>query len=124
MRAAKFGRLRPLGDHMNEFDPAGLLCVRCDDIEWKPSTFASGLFVKDIAVAGGSEMQILRFEPGTRLPLHEHECPEFIYVLEGELVVAGQRLGPGWASVANAGSVHADVHSDAGCMLVLVDRPL
>jgi anti-sigma factor ChrR (cupin superfamily) len=109
---------------MSELDRTELLCVRCDDLPWKPSTFAPGLFVKDVAVTGGLEMQILRFEPGTRLPLHEHECPEFIYVLEGELVVAGQRLGPGWASVASVGSVHADVHSDTGCVLVLVDRPL
>ena len=41
------------------------------------------VFVKDVAVTGGLEMQIVRFEPGARLPLHEHECPERIYVLEG-----------------------------------------
>jgi anti-sigma factor ChrR (cupin superfamily) len=109
---------------MNELDHGSLVCVQCHDLPWKPSTFAAGLFVKDVAVTGGLEMQILRFEPGTRLPLHKHECPEFIYILEGELIVAGQRLGPGWASVASVGSVHSDVHSETGCILVLVDRPL
>jgi anti-sigma factor ChrR (cupin superfamily) len=109
---------------MDELDHGSLLCVRCDDLPWKPSTFAAGLSVKDVAVTGGLEMQILRFEPGARLPLHKHECPEFIYVLEGELIVAGQRLSSGWASVASVGSVHSDVHSETGCVLVLVDRPL
>lgn len=109
---------------MDELDHGSLLCVRCDDLPWKPSTFAAGLSVKDVAVTGGLEMQILRFEPGARLPLHKHECPEFIYVLEGELIVAGQRLSSGWASVASVGSVHSDVHSEKGCVLVLVDRPL
>ncbi|MGH8428265.1 MAG: cupin domain-containing protein [Gammaproteobacteria bacterium] len=109
---------------MNELDHSGLLCVRCDDLPWKPSAFATGLFIKDVAVTDGLEMQIVRFEPGTHLPLHEHECPEFIYVLEGELMVAGQRLSPGWASVASSGSVHSDVHSETGCVFVLVDRPL
>lgn len=108
-------------DQLNNGD---LLCVKCDDLPWKPSTFADGLHVKDVAVTDGLEMQILRFEPGARLPLHEHECPEFIYVLDGELIVEGQRLSSGWASVASVGSVHSDVHSETGCLLVLVDRPL
>jgi len=109
---------------MNESDQTGLLCVHCEDLAWEPSTFAAGLFVKNVAITGGLEMQILRFEPGAQLPLHQHECPEFIYILEGELIVAGQRLTAGWASVASVGSVHADVHSDTGCVLVHVDRPL
>lgn len=109
---------------MSELDRGQLLCVQCDDLPWKPSTFAAGVFVKDVAVTDGLEMQILQFEPGARLPLHKHECPEFIYVLDGELMVGGQRLGPGWASVAGVGSVHSDVHSETGCVFVLVDRPL
>lgn len=109
---------------MKELDKGNLLCLRCDDLPWKPSTFAAGVFVKDVAVTGGLEMQIVRFEPGARLPLHEHECPEFIYVLEGELIVAGRRLTSGSASIASLGSVHSDVHSETGCVFVLVDRPL
>lgn len=109
---------------MDDLDHGKLLCVPCNDLPWKPSTFAAGVFVKDVAVTDGLEMQILRFEPGARLPLHEHKCPEFIYILEDELMVAGQRLSSGWASVASVGSTHADVHSETGCVLVLVDRPL
>jgi quercetin dioxygenase-like cupin family protein len=109
---------------MNQLNHGKLVCLSCDALPWKPSTFAAGVSVKDVAVAGGLEMQIVRFETGTRLPVHKHELPEFIYVLEGELTIAGQRLGPGWASIASPGSVHADVHSDNGCVFVLVDRPL
>ncbi|MDQ2948904.1 MAG: cupin domain-containing protein [Acidobacteriota bacterium] len=107
---------------MNDLDPGQLLCVQCDELSWKASTFAAGLFVKDIAVTDGLEMQIVRFEPGARLPVHRHECPEFIYVLEGELILGGERLGPGAASVASKGSVHSDVHSETGCVFVLIDR--
>ncbi|MEP6811178.1 MAG: cupin domain-containing protein [Chthoniobacterales bacterium] len=109
---------------MKELDPGQLLCVRCDDLPWKPSTFAAGLLVKDVAVTNGLEMQIVRLQPGARIPLHTHECPEFIYVLEGELILGTQRLGPGSASVASVGSVHSDVHSETGCVFVLVDRPV
>jgi anti-sigma factor ChrR (cupin superfamily) len=109
---------------MNTLKAGQLLCVRCDDLLWKPSDFFAGVFVKDVAIADGLEMQIVRLEPGARLPVHTHECPEFIYVLEGELTVGGQHLSAGWASVASVGSVHSDVHSELGCVFVLVDRPL
>jgi quercetin dioxygenase-like cupin family protein len=109
---------------MNELEHGALLCLQCDDLPWKPSTLAEGVFVKDVAVTDGLEMQIVRFQPGAQLPLHRHECPEFIYVLEGELILASQRLGPGAASVASRESVHSDVHSETGCTFVLVDRPI
>jgi quercetin dioxygenase-like cupin family protein len=109
---------------MKELDPGQSFCVRCDELPWKPSAFAAGLSVIDIAVTHGLEMQIVRVEPGGRIPMHTHECPEFIYVLEGELILGAHRLGPGSASVASVGSVHSDVHSDTGCVFVLVDRPV
>ncbi len=96
--------------------------VNVDDLPWRPSTKASGVFVKDIAVTDGWEMQLVRFEPGARFPAHSHESPEFLFILEGELVQAGRRMGPGWASVASAGTVDEDVCSEAGCVFVLVDR--
>jgi hypothetical protein len=96
--------------------------VKVDDVPWRPSTMAAGVFVKDIAVTAGWEMQLVRFEPGARFPVHTHELPEFLYILEGDLVQGGQRLGPGWASVASPGSVDEDVHSETGCVFVLVDR--
>ncbi|PYK13466.1 MAG: hypothetical protein DME65_01860 [Verrucomicrobia bacterium] len=109
---------------MNVLNSGQLLCVQCDDLPWKPSALAPGVFVKDVAITDGLEMQIVRVEAGARLPLHTHECPEFIYVLEGELILRGQCLPRGWASVASVGSVHSDVHSETGCVFLLVDRPL
>ena len=79
-------------------------CVNTADLPWRPSSFAAGVFVRDIAVTDGWEMQVV------------------VFILEGELVQAGRRLGPGWASVASAGSVDEDVRSDTGCVFVLVDR--
>jgi len=96
--------------------------VNVADLPWRPSKVAAGVFVKDIAVTDGWEMQIVRFEPGTRFPVHTHEHPEFVFILEGELVQGGRRMGPGWASVASAGSIDEDVYSETGCVFVLVDR--
>jgi hypothetical protein len=35
-----------------------LKCVNTDDLLWRRSTFAAGVFVKDIATTGGWEMQV------------------------------------------------------------------
>ena len=107
---------------MNPSERDAFQSVHVDDLAWRPSTMAAGVFVKDLAVTDGWEMQLVRFDPGIRFPMHAHASPEFLFVLEGELVQAGRRLGPGWASVAAAGSVDDDVHSETGCVFILVDR--
>src|SRR5436309_14232092 len=99
-----------------------ILSVNVADLPWRPSSVAAGVFVKDIATTDGWEMQVVRFEPGARFPIHRHERPEFVFILQGELVQAGQRLRPGWASVASTGSVDEGVHSETGCRFVPVDR--
>jgi anti-sigma factor ChrR (cupin superfamily) len=107
---------------MSVLGTGGFKSVRTHDLAWRPSKMAAGVLVKDVAVTDGWEMQIVRFEPGARFPIHTHEGPEFLFILEGELVQAGQCLGPGWASVASAGTVDEDVYSETGCVFVLVDR--
>jgi anti-sigma factor ChrR (cupin superfamily) len=107
---------------MSAVESAGFKWVQTGDLPWRSSRVASGVLVKDVAVTDGWEMQIVRVEPGSRFPVHTHESPEFVFVLEGELVQAGQRLGPGWASVASAGTIDDDVYSETGCVFVLVDR--
>ncbi|HEY6618485.1 MAG TPA: cupin domain-containing protein [Steroidobacteraceae bacterium] len=96
--------------------------VLVSDLPWRPSTFARGVSVKDVAITDGYEMQLVRFAPGAAFPVHEHRGPEFIFVIEGELIQAGRRLTAGWASVARAGSIDEKVHSEIGCTFLLVDR--
>jgi len=107
---------------MSRLERGAVKRVSTADLPWRPSTFAAGVFVRDIAMTDGGEMQVVRLEPGARFPVHTHERGEFVFVLEGELVQAGCRMGPGWASVAAAGSVDEDVHSETGYVFVLVDQ--
>jgi quercetin dioxygenase-like cupin family protein len=71
---------------MSRLERGALTCANTADLPWRPSTFAAGVFVKDIAKTDGWEMRIVRFEPGARFPIHTHELPEFVFILEGELV--------------------------------------
>lgn len=96
--------------------------VYVSDLPWRPSSFAQGVSVKDVALTDGYEMQIVRFEPGASFPVHEHKGPEFVFILEGELIQAGRRLIAGWASVARTGSIDEYVHSEIGCTFLLVNR--
>ena len=76
--------------------PGSFRSVKLDDLPWRASRIAEGVFVKDVAVADGWEMQIVRAEPGTRFSVHRHEGPEFVFILEGELRQAGHRLMMPW----------------------------
>ncbi len=87
---------------------------------WRASTFAAGVEVKDLGSADGRAMQLVRFPPGTVFPLHKHVGPEFVYILEGEMIQNGVHLKRGWASVASAGTVDRDVRSEAGCTFLII----
>jgi anti-sigma factor ChrR (cupin superfamily) len=92
-------------------------------VAWHASKMTRSVQVKDIAETDGLELQIVRMEAGASFPEHRHDSPEFIYILEGELVQNGERLSRGWASVSGAGTVDREVHTDTGCTFLLVDRP-
>ena len=89
-------------------------------VAWRASTFAAGVEVKDLGAANGRAMQLVRFPPGAIFPPHEHAGPEFVYIIEGELIQNGNRMGRGWASVASAGTVDGDVRSETGCIFLIV----
>lgn len=89
-------------------------------LPWRASTLAAGVSVKDLGAANGRAMQLVRFAPGTAFPLHTHSGPEFVYLLEGDATQEGQRLLPGWASVAAAGTVDTAFHSAGGCVFLTV----
>jgi hypothetical protein len=94
--------------------------IDAESTPWRASTFAAGVEVKDLGDANGRAMQLVRFPPGTVFPVYRHAGPEFVYILEGELLQNGKRLGHGWASVSAAGTVDDDVRSDTGCVFLLV----
>ena len=89
-------------------------------VAWRKSTFADGVEVKDLGSADGRSMQLVRFAAGAEFPLHRHEGPEFIYLIEGVAIQGGQTLSAGWASVAAAGTTDANFHSPTGCMFLTV----
>jgi anti-sigma factor ChrR (cupin superfamily) len=89
-------------------------------IPWRPSTFAKGVDVKDLGTTDGLAMQLVRFEPGAAFPPHVHTGPEFIFLIDGEIIQNGQTLKAGWSCVAAVGTRDMEFRSAAGCVLLIV----
>jgi len=104
------------------FDLHGYTAVDAAALPWRPSTFAPGVEVKDLGSANGQSMQLVRFAPGAVFPRHTHAGPEFLWLIEGEALQQGRRLGPGWAGTAAAGTVDDGFHSPKGCLFLTVYR--
>ena len=98
----------------------GFAFVDSKAIPWRQSTTAAGVDVKDLGTANGRSMELVRCQPGTAFPPHTHPGPEFVFVLEGEAVQSGQVLTPGWAAVAEAGSLDRNFHCPSSCLFLIV----
>ena len=96
------------------------LSANANEVPWRPSSFADGVSVKDLGSSDGQSIQLVRFQPGARFPWHRHAGPEFLYVIEGEFIQRGVRLGPGCAGIAPAGTEEDDFMSETGGVFVLV----
>ena len=96
------------------------LAVNSSEVAWRASTFAKGVWVKDLGSFDGRSMQLVRFDPGARFPWHRHAGPEFVYVLEGEVTQRGVRLAQGWASVSAEGTEDEDFLSESGAVFLTV----
>jgi anti-sigma factor ChrR (cupin superfamily) len=89
-------------------------------LPWRASAYVEGVEVKDLGMANGRAMQLVRCRPGVVFPTHRHTGPEFIYMLDGEAIQNGQRLGPGWAGVAASGTLDEHFRSETGCVFLIV----
>ena len=103
-----------------EIDASGYHFTDTASLPWRPSTVTDGVDVKDLGTANGQAMELIRCRPRATFPTHHHIGPEFIYLLEGEAIQNGQRLRPGWAGVAAAGTIDEDFHSDRGCVFLII----
>jgi quercetin dioxygenase-like cupin family protein len=71
----------------------------------------------------GVVTSIVHLPPGGRIPAHRHEAgAEMHYVLEGDLVDAGQSHGPGTFLTHAAGVVHGPHESRGGARVLTVQH--
>jgi len=96
--------------------------VRTASAEWKPGSVA-GVSVKVLRrdKTTGESTALVRFEPGTRFPAHNHPAGEEVFVLEGDFTVGAHRMVSGDYLYTPPNEKHA-ASTEGGC-LVLVTLP-
>ncbi len=62
---------------------------------------------------------LFRFQPGARLPAHEHDTDEECVVLDGELRIGSQVVHAGDFHLALRGIPHADLTSPSGALFYI-----
>ena len=101
--------------------PQNSRTVRSEEGRWAPLPFP-GVRVKTLSIDDerNTATILLKFDPGARLPAHDHHGDEQSYVVSGSCRVGAVHLRQGDFHRAGAGSRHGDVVSDEGCVLLLV----
>ena len=97
--------------------------VRSNTVAWKPlaEPGVTGVSVKVLrfdATSRRAPTIMLKFEPGSSYPAHNHPGGEEIFVLEGDIRLGKDRLGAGDYLYTAPGNGHA-VHSEGGCVLLV-----
>jgi anti-sigma factor ChrR (cupin superfamily) len=101
-------------------DNAGILLARSSRIPWRqilPDVEAKLLFWDRERHYTTS---LVRIAPGGTYPPHEHHGTEEIFILSGDLRVAGVIAKAGDYCRAQADSVHEERFSETGCLFLVV----
>lgn len=93
-------------------------------LSWEP--FRPGIEIYRLYGEGqhGPAAALLKYEPGARVPLHEHTGYEHIIVLSGAQQDHQGNHGAG-TLVINPPDTHHDVISDEGCIVLIIwEKPV
>ena len=104
-----------------EVNPAFFFTAASDSSGWKQLP-VPGAFIKLLSAdrRRGYAVVLGRLDAGVRYPAHSHISPEEIFLLTGDLTIAGRRLGPGDFHHCDSGTEHPVNYSDEGCTLLAV----
>jgi anti-sigma factor ChrR (cupin superfamily) len=115
----------PLREHLQPapapVSPDVLTIQRAASAEWQPSAVA-GVSIRVLHVDADNNQftALVRMAPGASYPAHVHRGPEQCLVLEGDLHVGEEIMGPGDYQLASSGSRHGVQHTRDGCLLFIV----
>ena len=80
-----------------------------------------GLRTKQLKLGHGlAEARLMLFQPGTRIPFHDHDAPELVLVLEGALEEGGRHFARGDIAFSDSGERHEQRIANQGPCLALV----
>jgi putative transcriptional regulator len=100
--------------------PQNTRTVRAGEGRW--FNVVPGITVKPLSidVERDTATILMMFEPGARLPAHDHAGAEDSFVISGSCRIGESYLLQGDFHHADAGTRHEEIISDEGCVLLLV----
>ncbi|HEX8119536.1 MAG TPA: cupin domain-containing protein [Pyrinomonadaceae bacterium] len=102
-------------------DLPGFLVVRAGEGKWRPTDDAGVTFKLLYADRErGTATTLVRMEPGSRIRSHRHLGVEQCLVLEGDVRAGATGMRAGDFNCSMPGSVHEELVSDGGALLLLV----
>ena len=93
--------------------------VRPDQGEWEKFSPRIKMKVLRREADGSSMSYLLKLEPGAFLVPHKHAIDEECVVLEGEVMIGSELVGPGSYHLAPRGMVHQPIRSEHGAILFI-----
>jgi anti-sigma factor ChrR (cupin superfamily) len=100
--------------------PQNTRTVRSAEGRW--FDFVPGVTVKPLSIDAERDTAtiLMMFAPGARVPAHDHAGAEDSFVISGSCRIGESFLFKGDFHHADAGTSHAEIVSDDGCVLLLV----
>ena len=100
--------------------PQNTRTVRANEGRW--FDFVPGVTVKPLSidVKRDTATILMMFEPGSRVPAHDHAGAEDTFVISGSCRIGSTYLSEGDFHHADGGTHHGEIVSEEGCVLLLV----
>jgi quercetin dioxygenase-like cupin family protein len=97
--------------------------ARADDGAWE--TLVAGIVRRPLGddPVRGRFTELVRLDPGVMFPVHGTADTEEMYVLDGDLIIAGERLGVGDYCATTLALGRAEATTAGGCRFVRVAAP-
>ncbi len=95
-----------------------------DQIPWQP--FREGISIHQLYSDGktGASAALLRYDRGAKVPLHEHQGYEHIFVLEGYQGDDQGEYGKGSLVINPPGTRHEVISKDGCIVLIIWEKPV
>ena len=102
------------------YEKDGVLISRSQEMNWTAAELP-GLFLKVLYNDRHREYTtaLVRMTAGTHYPSHRHAGVEELYLLEGDLSVDEMPMQPGDYCRGEAGSIHGEIFTKAGCLFLV-----
>ncbi len=94
---------------------------RAGDADWAATDFPGvSLRTLHVDAAARRETVLVKMEAGAVYPTHTHGGTEECYVIRGDLIDGGVRMGSGDYSRYDGGSEHGPLSTREGCLLLVI----